>query len=398
MSPTENPTQSPTQPHHVQTTMDADAELTEGELDAVCEVAVVAMAEAVGVSREAVNAECALAVGVSRESVHAACALAETSVVVSYTVFTSPDVFEDAFPVADREADIDGFGQTLGGDPGVEPIFLRAQLREADNCAAALKQADRDLRAVCVPSCEIAGCGSMLPDSIGCYCDDICGKYGDCCPDYAEACPRESCELQGTWYQGDNDGPMDLDILLDENNDISGVGDDEIGEFALEGHATPNSIHLTKRYDDSGVTLVYAGVSADGLHFSGTWEATGYDEKGTFDLTAPDEFLCTPQAVSLQHRIAGETCCGSGGASGLIVRGKLACARKSCLLSESLYDPPPFFEPCLHSSAPSKIVARNPPRATATATEAASVTVTAASALVRTPECFGFVLRARKEL
>jgi hypothetical protein len=228
--------------------------------------------------------------------------ITETSVAIGFTVLATPAVFEAAFPAADFDRAIGEFAQSLIVYRGVEPIFLRAQLREINNHIADLEQADRDLRAVCVPSCEIAGCGFSLPDSIGCHCDDVCGKYGDCCSDYTEACPRSACEWEGTWYQGDNDGPMELDILLDENNDVSGTGDDEVGFFTLEGWATQMNIHLTKQYVDNGVggashALVYAGVSADGLNYSGHWTVPGRNEEGTFDITAPDSFLCRAQAL-----------------------------------------------------------------------------------------------------
>ncbi|MBI3033559.1 hypothetical protein HYY72_00170, partial [Candidatus Woesearchaeota archaeon] len=29
-------------------------------------------------------------------------------------------------------------------------------------------------------------CGGK--SSFGCYCDSVCSKYGDCCPDYAVVC------------------------------------------------------------------------------------------------------------------------------------------------------------------------------------------------------------------
>ena len=35
-------------------------------------------------------------------------------------------------------------------------------------------------------SCEGACGGAALA---GCYCDNVCEQYGDCCPDYKSVCP-----------------------------------------------------------------------------------------------------------------------------------------------------------------------------------------------------------------
>ena len=75
-------------------------------------------------------------------------------------------------------------------------------------------------------------------------------------------------------------------------------------------------IHLTKQYVDNGVggashALVYAGVSADGLNYSGHWTVPGRNEEGTFDITAPDSFLCRAQAVRISF-ISLETGVGGG--------------------------------------------------------------------------------------
>lgn len=49
-------------------------------------------------------------------------------------------------------------------------------------------------------SCE-GRCGQQAP--VGCWCDDLCQQYGDCCPDYEEKCVAETCQGKcGQYNQG----------------------------------------------------------------------------------------------------------------------------------------------------------------------------------------------------
>lgn len=43
-------------------------------------------------------------------------------------------------------------------------------------------------------------CGEESPD--GCFCDELCGEYGDCCPDYEPVCNPNVCDDDGDCPNG----------------------------------------------------------------------------------------------------------------------------------------------------------------------------------------------------
>ena len=58
------------------------------------------------------------------------------------------------------------------------------------------------------PSCD-GFCGEQAPT--GCWCDDACAEYGDCCPDQAELCSSEFSEFCGNGEDDNGDGLVDCE-------------------------------------------------------------------------------------------------------------------------------------------------------------------------------------------
>ena len=56
-------------------------------------------------------------------------------------------------------------------------------------------------------------CSAQTPT--GCWCDDVCVTYGDCCQDKKTACPNACDQAGGTCYQGAMGCPQPANLPAD---------------------------------------------------------------------------------------------------------------------------------------------------------------------------------------
>ncbi|MBI2133090.1 hypothetical protein HYU11_00235 [Candidatus Woesearchaeota archaeon] len=80
-------------------------------------------------------------------------------------------------------------GAVAGSSPGLEPIRCQTSEEcpmtsecEKNICVVKVKVVET----IKTKSCS-GYCGAKSEDN--CYCDNRCQTYGDCCPDFREACP-----------------------------------------------------------------------------------------------------------------------------------------------------------------------------------------------------------------
>ena len=152
--------------------------------------------------------------------------------------------------------------------------------------------ADGTLPGTCAGSCD-------QKSADGCYCDDLCEGYGDCCTDYQAICRGDDAGIPGdAGNPGDGGKPGDAGNPGD-GGDSSVPGDDpwkDLSGSALVAALTQatSSTHAGKTYDEAR-DFMY-GIAGPGVDVHG-----GIVECIYTGITATADGTRTPGTINTEH-------------------------------------------------------------------------------------------------
>eukprot|EP00035_Acanthoeca_spectabilis_P022527 m.444245 g.444245 ORF g.444245 m.444245 type:complete len:118 (+) comp19075_c0_seq1:66-419(+) len=88
--------------------------------------------------------------------------------------------------------------------------------------------------------------------------------------------------LSGAWYQFGSSGRFDIEVTIRDEK-MEGSGQDEVGEFTVNGTLTATEVSFVKTYKEAH-TLYYAGQAGDDGEYKGHYGFQAGEKYDRFDM------------------------------------------------------------------------------------------------------------------